>query len=217
MFPLCDETLISLSSEQEGGEMVISNPHEITQEKLSPGEVKFLKQMAAIDPAPFHRYEGGMEGLSGALFSWLRSTEAQRWPAGGRKIYRRIMSFAAEHDMDDGGFIRIAIYAGQSPHLSLAGIAIPPTSGLVFDITNQIVHRGWMHGEDKFAGAELKIPLGVQVVCQHMAHPVYEDWVGMGAPPEVVTSITEKQIQRSVDFDAAQRPKATPSPQLVPA
>jgi hypothetical protein len=195
--------------------MVVSNSNEVTQEKISPGELKFLGQVAGIEPAPFHRYEGKIEGAEKALTKWLRPPSG-RWSVGGKKIFRRIVSFVAEHNADDNGFIRLAVYAGKFPHLKLEGISIPPTVGLVFDIPNQIVRHGWMHGKDKFAGGELDISFGVQVVCQYLPQPVYEDWVGMGAPPEVVTSITDNQSERIKRDELALLSKAAPL-QAVPA
>ena len=115
---------------------------------------------------------------------------------------------------DEGQFTRIALIAGQKPRFILNNIEVP-TACLVIDAKDGISQQGWMSSEDKFAGNIVKITSGIQIICQKMERPMYIDWFGMGAPPEVVTSITDSQRERAVQFDLAQMPKAPPA--LAPA
>ena len=179
--------------------MIIENPHEIIQEKLTLAELRYIRQL--FEQTRFHKFEGPVDDLDDEIKKWLRPV--QRWSAGSKCLHQRIMKFSNMISNDEGGFIRIALIAGQKPRFILNNLEVA-TACLVIDAREGVAQQGWMSSEDKFAGKILNVSSGIQIICQKMGRPLYEDWVGMGAPPEVVSSATDGQRERALQTDLAQ-------------
>jgi hypothetical protein len=187
--------------------MTILNSHEVIQEKLLPVELRYLRQLVLHDR--FHRFEGTIDDLEPMMEKWLHPPH--RWASGAKALYRRIVDCSAQFNEDECNYIRLALHAGHGPHLVLTDVG-NPTLCLILDAVSGQMQRGWINGRDKFAGAKPYILSGMQIVCQRINRPLYEDLVGTGAPPEVVYSSSDMQRVRAELAVLPMLPRLAPSP-----